>query len=107
MKFLLSVSGRPVYGRGGGISHLDPTLNEAIEPTLKGLAMDSLFGQDGHQFPSTCGIADGLEGMDPGRVPEDRAGPSHEVIGQALERRGAQPRHLAPEPPERLAEAAA
>src|SRR5512144_2753887 len=88
-------------------SHLYPLLDQPVQPPLEGLAMGLLLGEDGRHFSGTCGIAEGLEGMDPGRVPEDRAGPSHEVIGQAVERRGAQLRHLAPEPPERLAEAAA
>jgi hypothetical protein len=105
--FFLRCDRNPVYGRGGRISHLDPSLNEAIEPSLKGLAMDPLLGQDGHQFPSTFGITDSLESMDPGRVPEDRAGSGHEVIGQAVKRRGAKFGHLAPEPAERPADAPA
>src|SRR5512133_1795207 len=65
-------------------SHLYPLLDQPVQPSLDGLAMGLLLGEDGRQFSGTCGIAEGLEGMDPGRVPEDRAGPSHEVIGQAV-----------------------
>ena len=69
--------------------------------------MGPLFGQDGRQFPGTLDVTDGLERIDPGRVPEDRAWTGYEVIGQALKRRGAKFGHLAPEPAERTADAPA
>src|SRR5512142_1343693 len=88
-------------------SHLYPLLDQPVQPSLEGLAMGLLLGEDGRQFSGTCGSAEGPEGMDPGRVPEDRAGPSHEVIGQAVKRRGAKFGHLAPKPAERPADAPA
>ncbi|MHC5543395.1 hypothetical protein ACYOEI_34665, partial [Singulisphaera rosea] len=59
--------------------------DQAVEAFLEGIAVGLLFGQDGRQFAGAFGVADGLEGLDPGRAPVDCVGLGDEVVPDELE----------------------
>ncbi len=61
--------------------------DQPVEALLEGVAVGLLLGQDGGQLAGALGVADGLEGLDPGGVPVDRVGLGREVVADALQRR--------------------
>src|SRR4051794_30569556 len=46
--------------------------DHAVEALLEGVAVRLLLGQDGGELAGALGVADGLEGLDPGDAPVDR-----------------------------------
>src|SRR5512135_2101465 len=90
---------------GGPLAH-GPLGDEAVQALLQRVAVGLLLGQDGGQLARAFGVADGLEGLDPGGAPVDRVGLGRQVVAEALQRGRT---HLADpvlEPAERLADPA-